>query len=690
MKRVLTAILVASSLCVSAQDMPVIFGEKFADTAGQHINAHGGNILRMDSTYYWYGEHRGDGSPGTYQKGVTCYSSQNLRDWDYRGIVLAVSEDQDSPITKGCTIERPKVVYCPTTGKYVMWFHNELKGQGYRAAFAGVATSDSPLGPFKLKRSGRVNAGIPPLNLTPAETSTPGPQGLEWWTPEWSEAINHGMFTMRDLEGGQMSRDMTVFVDPDDGKAYHVYSSEDNLTIHIAELDSTYENHTGRYIRIFPAGHNEAPAIFKHDGKYWMITSGCTGWAPNTARLMSADSMMGEWTQHPNPCKGPDAEITFGGQSTYVFQQGDCYTFMADIWNPKNLADSRHIWLPIQFGADGVPFIQQPARDKDMSAYLMVFFTDPTHDLFMATSPDGYTFTAVNDNKPVIAGDSIAEQKGIRDPHITRGPDGAFYLAMTDLHIFAKDKGLRDTEWERPREEYGWGNNRSLVLMKSCDLIHWNRSNLRIDRLFPEEFGDIGCAWAPETTYDPESKRMMIYFTMRHGNGRSKLYYAFTDNDFTTLVTKPEILFEYPNENIQVLDADIIPTDDGRWCLTYVAQDGPSGIKHAIGNHITGPWEYIDDWVDFEPRSCEAPNMWKRIGSDKWVVMYDIFGINPHNFGFAETSDFMNFTNLGRFNEGIMKAVNFSSPKHGAVIPITQEEKDRLESYWNDNTDSAI
>ena len=155
-------------------------------------------------------------------------------------------------------------------------------------------------------------------------------------------------------------------------------------------------------------------------------------------------------------------------------------------------------------------------------------------------------------------------------------------------------------------------------------------------------------------------------------------------------MTKPEILFEYPNENIQVLDADIIPTDDGRWCLTYVAQDGPSGIKHAIGNHITGPWEYIDDWVDFEPRSCEAPNMWKRIGSDKWVVMYDIFGINPHNFGFAETSDFMNFTNLGRFNEGIMKAVNFSSPKHGAVIPITQEEKDRLESYWNDNTDSAI
>lgn len=43
------------------------------------------------------------------------------------------------------------------------------------------------------------------------------------------------------------------------------------------------------------------------------------------------------------------------------------------------------------------------------SAYLMVYFTDPTHDLFMATSDDGYSFTAVNGNRPVIGGDTIAE-----------------------------------------------------------------------------------------------------------------------------------------------------------------------------------------------------------------------------------------------------------------------------------------
>lgn len=60
-----------------------------------------------------------------------------------------------------------------------------------------------------------------------------------------------------------------------------------------------------------------------------------------------------------------------------------------------------------------------PTEDE-MSAYLFVFFSDPTHGLFMATSDDGYTFTALNDGKPIIAGDTIAEQKGVRDPHISR------------------------------------------------------------------------------------------------------------------------------------------------------------------------------------------------------------------------------------------------------------------------------
>ena len=131
--------------------------------------------------------------------------------------------------------------------------------------------------------------------------------------------------------------------------------------------------------------------------------------------------------------------------------------------------------------------------EKDMAAYLMVYFSDSDHSVHFAISHDGYSFTALNDNKPVISGDTLADQRGIRDPHIYRGPDGDFYMAMTDLHIYAKKHGLRETEWERP-DKYGWGNNRGLVLMKSSDLINWTHHETRLDKLFPKEFGEIGCA----------------------------------------------------------------------------------------------------------------------------------------------------------------------------------------------------
>lgn len=156
-----------------------------------------------------------------------------------------------------------------------------------------------------------------------------------------------------------MSRDMTLYVD-DDGKAYHIYSSEDNLTLQIAELTDDYTAHTGRYVRMAPGEQNEAPAIFKKDGTYWMITSGCTGWDPNEARMYSAPSIEGPWMRHPNPCIGPKAELTFGGQSTYILKRPDSdeFIFMADIWRPKHPSDARYIWLPIEFSDEGKPVIR--------------------------------------------------------------------------------------------------------------------------------------------------------------------------------------------------------------------------------------------------------------------------------------------------------------------------------------------
>lgn len=322
-------------------------------------------------------------------------------------------------------------------------------------------------------------------------------------------------------------------------------------------------------------------------------------------------------------------------------------------------------------------------QEKDMSAYLMVCHRDETHGLYMAISHDGYTFTALNDGEPVMAGDTIACQRGIRDPHIYRGPDGAFYLAMTDLHVFAKRDGYRDTEWERDGKVYAWGNNRGLVLMKSWDLINWKRTNVRFD-LMSAAMSEIGCAWAPEVTYDERKGKLMIYFTMRFKNEANKLYYVYVNDDFDTIETLPQILFEYPNEKVSAIDGDITKVGD-KYHLFYVAHDGPAGIKHAVSDRANGDFEFDPRWYDYEPKACEAPNVWKRIGEDKWVLMYDVYSVTPHNFAFIETSDFVNFKNLGRFNEGVMKTTNFTAPKHGAIIQITAEEAGKLESYWKQN-----
>ncbi|NDV60645.1 family 43 glycosylhydrolase [Bacteroides sp. 519] len=336
-------------------------GEIWPDDRGEHINAHGGGVLFHDGKYYWFGEHKSEKTSAA-MVGVTCYSSTDLCNWKYEGVALPVSDNENSDIVRGSVIERPKVIYNKKTGKFVMWFHLELKGKGYSAARAALAVSDTPVGPYTYIRSTRVNPGIYPFDMSEEDRAAQPDTSLtsKWWTPQWYKAINQGLFVQRDLESGQMSRDMTLFVDDDD-KAYHIYSSEENLTLHIAELTDDYQSHTGKYTRIFPGGHNEAPAIFKKDGTYWMITSGCTGWDPNEARMFSAPSIWGPWKQYANPCLGENAQLTFGGQSTYILTIPGGkyeYIFVADIWRPRNPIDARYIWLPIRFDGNGTPYVK--------------------------------------------------------------------------------------------------------------------------------------------------------------------------------------------------------------------------------------------------------------------------------------------------------------------------------------------
>jgi len=333
-------------------------GELWYDTDGDVINAHGGGVLFHDGVYYWFGEfRRGRDTPREERAtpGVSCYSSTDLYNWTYRGLALQVMDEPGHDIERGAILERPKVVYNEGTGRFVMWLHLELKGQGYGPARAAVAVADEVTGPYEFVGSGRPLAETWPRGFSEAQRRPFEGDTLEWWTPAWRDAVRDGLFVRRDFEGGQMSRDQTVFVDSD-GTAYQIAASEENLTLHVRELTDDYLSFTGEWARIAPGGHNEAPAVFQHEGRYYLLASGATGWDPNAARSFTAPSPWGPWEPLGNPARGTNPanglgpEKTFGGQSTFILPIRDkpgAYIAMFDMWRPRNQVDSRYAWLPV-------------------------------------------------------------------------------------------------------------------------------------------------------------------------------------------------------------------------------------------------------------------------------------------------------------------------------------------------------
>ncbi|MDO4162822.1 MAG: glycoside hydrolase family 43 protein [Bacteroides sp.] len=370
--KLLLIAMLCSVSCAMAQDKPSFKpGELWKDNNDVHINAHGGGVLYHEGTYYWFGEHKVAGDAGNRaQVGVHCYSSTDLYNWTDRGIALAVSDDPTSDITKGCILERPKVLYCAKTKKFVMWFHLEPKGKGYGGALIGIAQADKVTGPYTYLRSTRSTPRTWPVNVLPlhkqpvAEAYRAERSNLQ--PTEHPDSVN----TLgRDFEKGQHSRDMTLFLD-DDGKAYHICSSESNSTIHIAELTDDFLDFTGKYVRAFAGRRMEAPAVFKKDGLYYFMGSDCTGWAPNPARSAVAPSIWGPWTELGNPCVDDDKETTYHSQSTFflpVAGKQNAIIYMGDRWRPKDAIDGRYIWLPVEF--ENNRFILRWYDEWDLSCF---------------------------------------------------------------------------------------------------------------------------------------------------------------------------------------------------------------------------------------------------------------------------------------------------------------------------------
>ncbi|MFD1677384.1 family 43 glycosylhydrolase [Alicyclobacillus fodiniaquatilis] len=285
-------------------------GQTLFDTDGKVLHAHGGFMLQVEDTFYWYGENRQD---HIY---VSCYASKDLVNWTFRNHILTtetkteairVRTDLQLKNENGrkVNIERPKVIYNQRTKKYVLWAHYE-NGEDYLCAAVAVATCDTPDGDFTY----------------------------------------HGSFNPY----GEMSRDCTLYQE-EDGTAYFLSAARDNADMHIYRLQDDYLNVDSLVNKLWQGEYREAPALFKKDGFYYMLSSFCTGWAPNQGKYGTASDIEGKWSSLQE----------FGDKTTYHSQPAfvltikgtkkTSYIYVGDRWggDGQNYFNSTYVFLPLNF-----------------------------------------------------------------------------------------------------------------------------------------------------------------------------------------------------------------------------------------------------------------------------------------------------------------------------------------------------
>jgi hypothetical protein len=277
-------------------------GQVWLDTSGHRIQAHGGSIIEIDGTFYWYGENKERTAPGSgiWHWGVRCYSSTDLYSWDDLGLIIPpVLDDETSPLHPAQGMDRPHIVQNPGTGTLVCWL-KVMSPAGQRST---VLTSDDIRGPWTIVR----------LDLKPL---------------------------------GMNAGDFDLVVDPTDGKGY-LYFERVHSELVCADLTPDYTDVTGYYSTHFPLLQppyvREAPAYFLREGRHHLVTSGTTGYYPNPSQVATAPSYHGPWTVLGDPHPDDLARSSYRSQVSSVFKhphKQDLYIALADRWLPGYTASS--------------------------------------------------------------------------------------------------------------------------------------------------------------------------------------------------------------------------------------------------------------------------------------------------------------------------------------------------------------
>ncbi|KAL5534523.1 hypothetical protein ACEPAG_986 [Sanghuangporus baumii] len=305
--------LSAWAALVSAETV-IVPGAAWTDTSGDIIQAHGAGILKVGSTYYWFGEDKSANS--ALFSAVSCYSSSDLVNWSR--LNDALTPVSGTMISNFNIVERPKVMFNQKNQEYVMWFHSDTSNESYGAAMVGMATAETPCGPYTYQGS---------------------------WKPF-----------------GADSRDMGLFVDK---TAYLLYASDNNQNFKIARMDSNYYNVTA-IVSQLNGSTLEAPGIVKRDNVFYLIASHTSGWNPNPNKFFQSSSLSGPWSAQADIA--PANTRTYFSQNAFDLPLGSNAIYMGDRWRPSLLGSSRYIWYPLDFSTGSPQIVHADVWSVDVNA----------------------------------------------------------------------------------------------------------------------------------------------------------------------------------------------------------------------------------------------------------------------------------------------------------------------------------
>jgi hypothetical protein len=261
--------------------------------------------------------------------------------------------------------------------------------------------------------------------------------------------------------------------------------------------------------------------------------------------------------------------------------------------------------------------------------------------LHLAYSWDGFHWTALNGNQPVLT--VSQELRELRDPFLRRGADGQFHLVAT-----------------------GGPGRDTILYSKSENLLTWD-----VPQAIPIMRGvpNIRNCWAPEFVFDEEQGNYLLFWSSsygRHGWDDSRIWCARTE-DFSSF-SEPRVLFD---AGFTVIDATIVPFNDRYFMFFKDERFGEvlgehRAIRIAESSSLEGPYKIISEPIT--PVITEGPAL-ARLPDGRWALYYDYCMDN--RYGVAVSDDLLHWHEV--------KDASFpENARHGSILPVTREELERL------------